>query len=469
MNSTISEKEDIQELLIEHSQPHLLEVWSSLSGSSKSLLSDQIAALDFKLISHLAELGRKEANDDAGSSISPPDTVTLEEVERRSDRVLSAITRGTSELAAGRVGMLLVAGGQATRLGCDGPKGDFPVGPVSGWSLFEVHARRILALNKRYGIRTPWYVMTSQANDQQTRDIFAANDHFGLPSEDVIFFTQKMLPALDLSGNILLKDKESLFLAPNGHGGSLEAFASSGCLEDAQRRGVTTLSYFQVDNPLVRPADPLFIGLHCDARAQMSSKVVQKSSPDEKVGVLGLVDGKMGCIEYSDMSSELLNAVNEQGTLKFSAGNIAVHAISIEFIKEITDGELRLPWHVAKKQISCLSPNGDHTPVDGMKFETFVFDALGLAEESVTLEVDRAAEFAPVKNRTGNDSPDTARAQLCALHGKWALEAGLTLPAPDETGVVSIEIDPLLAEDAESFRACLPRTPLETDDGQLYY
>ena len=469
MNTTILEKEDIQELLIKHSQPHLLEVWASLSEYSKDLLSDQIAALDFQLISELGELGKMKGSDDTASSILPPDTVTLDEVERKSDRVLSAISRGTLELAAGRVGLLLVAGGQATRLGCDGPKGDFPVGPVSGWSLFEIHARRILALNKRYGIRTPWYVMTSQANDQQTKDIFEANDHFGLPSEDVIFFTQKMLPALDLAGNVLLKDENNLFLAPNGHGGSLEAFASSGCLDDAKSRGITTLSYFQVDNPLVRPADPLFIGLHCEAGAQMSSKVVQKSSADEKVGVLGLVDGKMGCIEYSDMSTELLNAVNEQGSLKFSAGNIAVHAISIDFIREITDGELRLPWHVAKKQISCLSPNGDQALVDGMKFETFVFDALGLANESVTLEVDRAAEFAPVKNREGNDSPDTARAQLCALHGKWALEAGLTLPAPDEVGVVAIEIDPVLAEDAESFRACLPRTPLETDDGQLYY
>lgn len=469
MTATTTQTDAIQDVLRLNSQNLLLEHLSALNEDGKQNLQDQIRGLDFKLIQQLGELGRSMDPSAGSAKISPPDTITLAEVRQGSERITSGIERGAAELAAGRVGMLLVAGGQATRLGCDGPKGDFPIGPVSGWSLFMIHARRILAINQRYGVRVPWYVMTSQANDQETKDIFAANDSFGLPTEDVIFFTQKMLPALDLEGNVLLKDEETLFLAPNGHGGSLEAFASSGCLADAQRRGITTLSYFQVDNPLVRPTDPLFLGLHCNADAQMSSKVVQKRAHDEKVGVLGLIDGSMGCVEYSDMSPEMLKSTNEQGELNFSAGNIAVHAISIDFIKEITDGGLRLPWHVAKKKISCVAPGGQLSEVDGMKFETFVFDALGLAKTSVTLEVDRAAEFSPVKNRLGADSPDTARAALSALHSGWAHDAGLALPAPGEDGIVGIEIDPLIAEDSESFIACLPRTPLETPEGQLYY
>jgi UDP-N-acetylglucosamine/UDP-N-acetylgalactosamine diphosphorylase len=469
VTATTTQTETIQDALRLNGQNLLLEHLSTLNEKAKESLSAQIMSLDFQLIDQLGDLGRSMDPSAGSAKILPPDTITLAEVSQRSDRVLAGIKRGEGELAAGRVGMLLVAGGQATRLGCDGPKGDFPIGPVSGWSLFMIHARRILAINKRYGVRVPWYVMTSQANDQDTKDIFASNDFFGLASEDVIFFTQKMLPALDLAGNVLLKDNETLFMAPNGHGGSLEAFASSGCLADAQRRGITTLSYFQVDNPLVRPTDALFLGLHCNAKAQMSSKVVQKRSHDEKVGVLGLVDGRMGCVEYSDMSPEMLQSTNERGELNFSAGNIAVHALSIDFIQEITEGGLKLPWHVAKKKISCVAPDGQLGEVSGMKFETFVFDALGLAETSVTLEVDRAVEFSPVKNRLGSDSPDTARAALSALHSSWALAAGLTLPAAGEDGVIPFEIDPLLAEDSESFIECLPRTPLETGEGQLYH
>lgn len=469
MTATTTQTDSIQESLLLHGQTQLIEHLSTLDEASKAALSAQIQSLDLPLIQHLGQLGRSAGQASGAANILPPETVTLDEVRRNTDRIISAIARGEEELAAGRVGMLLVAGGQATRLGCDGPKGDFPVGPVSGWSLFKIHARRILAVNLRYGVRVPWYVMTSQANDNETKAIFASNDFFGLPKEDVIFFTQKMLPALDLAGNVLLKDKVSLFLAPNGHGGSLEAFASSGCLADAARRGVTTLSYFQVDNPLVRPTDALFIGLHCNAEAQMSNKVVMKRAFDEKVGVLGLIDGRMGCIEYSDMSNEMLKSTNEQGELNFSAGNIAVHALSIDFLKEITDGGVKLPWHVAKKKISCVGPDGHLAQVDGMKFETFVFDALGLAENSVTLEVDRSAEFAPVKNRQGTDSPDTARAAMCALHSQWVASAGLPVPEPGEDGVVPVEIDPLLAEDSDSFLACLPSAPLETDEGHLYH
>ena len=450
-------------------QERLFTHLTSLGTDSQLALSQQIDDLDFTLISELAALARASKHSTDAPEIAPPKTVTLEEVRRGSDRVHDAIKRGVEELAAGKVAMLLVAGGQATRLGCDGPKGDFPVGPVSGWSLFMIHARRIRAVKKRYNVRVPWYVMTSEANDDATREIFASNEYFGLPESDVIFFTQKMLPALDLDGNVLLKDRESLFLAPNGHGGSLEAFASSGCLEDARRRGITTISYFQVDNPLVRPADALFLGLHCNAQAQMSSKVVQKRSADEKVGVLGLIDGKMGCIEYSDMPKEQLQAKTPTGELQFSAGNIAVHALSIDFIAEITDGGLKLPWHIAKKKINSLDVSGAPAQVDGMKFETFVFDALGLAKETVTLEVDRGVEFSPVKNREGADSPDTARKAMAALHAQWVSEAGLPLPAAGDDGVIAVEVDPLVAEDSENFKNSLPRKPLETDDGHLYY
>ncbi|MCB9916519.1 MAG: UTP--glucose-1-phosphate uridylyltransferase, partial [Planctomycetes bacterium] len=372
-------------------------------------------------------------------------------------------------LAEGRVGFLLVAGGQASRLGYEGPKGAFPVGPVSGRTLFELHARRLRAAAARYGVRVPWYVMTSPANDAATRAFFAEHAHFGLDPADVRFFAQDMLPALDLEGRILMSSRSSLFLAPNGHGGVLAAFASSGALADARARGVEQLSYFQVDNPLVRPADPLFLGLHARAGARMSSKVVRKRDAAEKVGVIGRVDGALGCIEYSDLPAELREARDAAGGLLFGAGNIAAHALELDFLAELTaGGGLELPWHVARKRMSVVGASGAPAEVEGAKFETFVFDALAKSPRSVTLEVARHEEFSPVKNAEGEDSPATATRHLCALHGAWVAAAGLDLPAPDASGLVRVEVDPLLAESQEAFAAAAPRAPRAFEGGHLY-
>ena len=455
--------------LTERGQSHLLGFWEQLDLSGKDQLFKQLLELDLDLVQQLAEVAAFSAPSSETPRFSPPETVTLAEVDANSDRVKAAREAGAAELSAGRVGLVLVAGGQASRLGCDGPKGDFPVGPVSGRTLFQLHARRILHLSKVYGARVPWYVMTSPANHDQTRRIFAANNYFGLRMDEVFFFCQRMLPALDQRGRVLLKDKGELFLAPNGHGGVLEGLSTSGCLEDARERGVETMCYFQVDNPLVRPADELFIGLHSLAGADMSSKVVKKEGPEEKVGVLGRVDGTLGCIEYSDMPEDLLQQRDADGSLTFSAGNIAVHAINVDFITKITEGGLRLPWHIARKKISSLNSEGVPCELDAMKFETFVFDALGFASKSVTLEVSRECEFAPVKNRQGADSPDTARELMCSLHAGWAARAGLPLPAAAEDGVIPVEVDPLLAETYQEFRDALPRSPLVTEEGHLYH
>jgi UDP-N-acetylglucosamine/UDP-N-acetylgalactosamine diphosphorylase len=467
--STTLDAERLRVELSERGQGHLLGFWDELDLNGRDQLWRELTELDLNLVNHLMEVAGSTSSSTEAPEISPPDTVTLADVQANGDRIKAAREVGEAALAAGRVGLVLVAGGQASRLGCDGPKGDFPVGSVSGRTLFELHARRILRLTRTYQVRIPWYVMTSPANHIQTQKIFEANNHFGLVREDVFFFCQKMLPALDPEGRVLMKGKGELFLAPNGHGGVLEGLASSGCLEDANARGVETLSYFQVDNPLVRPADELFIGLHRLAGADMSSKVVKKTSAEEKVGVLGRVNGRLGCIEYSDMPDELLHERDESGALVFSAGNIAVHAINVEFISQIIEGGLRLPWHVARKKISSLDSTGAPCERDGMKFETFVFDALGLTSKSVTLEVSREMEFAPVKNRQGADSPDTARGLMCALHADWAERSGMPLPPAGEDGITSVEVDPLLAETFEDFKAAMPRAPLVSEEGHLYH
>jgi UDP-N-acetylglucosamine/UDP-N-acetylgalactosamine diphosphorylase len=210
----------------------------------------------------------------------------------------------------------------------------------------------------------------------------------------------------------------------------------------------------------------LFLGLHELAGAGMSSKVVAKRDAAEKVGVIGRIDGHLGCIEYSDLPRDLREARDSEGRLCFRAGNIAIHVLRRDFVEELTRGGLRLPWHLARKKM-LVWEEGELVQRDGVKFEAFVFDALGRSPRSVTLEVERALEFSPVKNAHGEDSPASARADLCRLYTSWAMNDGNALPPPDENGIHPVEIDPLLAEDAETFRARRPR-PIKTERGHFY-
>ena len=455
-------------------QGHLFAHWETLDAAGRERLLAEVGEIDFELVSALAALLRHESghhpepeDELGGGELAPPELFPLQRGPEHEARAAEAAARGAELLNAGQVGFLLVAGGQASRLGYDGPKGAFEIGPVSEWSLFELHARRIRAARERHGAAAPWYVMTSRANHAATVAFFEQRAHFGLPPGDVFFFSQSMVPAVDLEGRILMSGPDAVFLAPNGHGGSLAAFASSGALADARRRGVRQLSYFQVDNPLARPADPLFLGLHELEGAGMSSKVVAKRDPDEKVGVLGQIGGRLGCIEYSDLSDELRHARDPGGELTWRAGNIAIHALRLDFVDELTRGRLELPWHVAQKEMQVWGPEGA-TTVQGAKFETFVFDALGRSERSVTLEVERALEFSPVKNCEGSDSPASCRRDLCRLFAGWVREAGHPLPEVRLQGEPAVEVDPLLAEDRESFLALEAPEPERTERGHLY-
>ena len=446
-------------------QQHLIAAWERLDAPGRERLGTQIEQLDFELLDSLRALLADPPAHEAATSIEPPELFQLGRTDGPEAR--AARERGEELFAGGKVGYLLVAGGQASRLGYDAPKGVFPIGPVTGRSLFAFHAARILAARERYGAAAPWYVMTSPANDAATRAYFDEEGYFGLDPDDVVFFSQATNPALDEEGRVLMKAPDELFLAPNGHGGVLLALAASGALDDAKLRGVELLSYFQVDNPLVRPADPLFVGLHDQAAAGMSSKVVAKRDASEKVGVLGRLDGEMGCIEYSDLPDELREARDADGELQFRAGNIAVHVLGRDFIDQVTRGPLHLPWHLARKRMQVWSEAGE-VEVWGTKFETFVFDALGRSRTSVTLEVDRAREFSPVKNASGLDSPQTARHDLCKLFAGWVEAKGFELPEPDGEGLHPVEVWPRLAEDERSFVALDAVTPRVTEAGHLY-
>lgn len=464
----VQEESTLRERAERSGQGHLFAGWSSLDAAGRERLLAQVASLDLELVARLAALLRSGATPAPPGELRPPELFPLLRDAAREREAREAAAAGEELLATGRVGFLVVAGGQASRLGYESPKGLLPVGPVSGRTLFELHARRLLAARKRYGARIPWYVMTSRATDAATRAYFQQQDHFGIDPEDVHFLVQAMLPAMDLSGRILLSGPGELFLAPNGHGGVLEALGRSGALAHARERGVELLSYFQVDNPLARPGDPLFLGLHAGAGAGMSSKAVAKRDPQEKVGVLARVrDGgreRTACIEYSDLPEELRLAREPGGELAYRAGNIAVHVLSRGFVEELASGRLELPWHVARKRMRVWE-DGRTVEREGAKLETFVFDALLHSPRSVTLEVDRRLEFTPVKNARGEDSPDTARADMCSLHARWVRAAGLPLP-PGEPPPV--EVDPLLAEEEREFVARRPPGPVVTPSGHLY-
>lgn len=451
-----------------YGQGHLFAFWNELDAPGRARLARQIAELDFERTRALGALLRDQGPEPAPPSFEPPDLFPLERSPLQQREAAAAIRQGEALMREGLVAAILVAGGQGSRLGFEGPKGMFPVGPVSGCSLFEWHARRILAAQARYGAPMPWYIMTSATNDAATRAFFEQHDYFGLERGDVRFFQQAMLPALDLQGKILMAAKDELFLAPNGHGGTLSALQTSGCLADAAARGIEALSYFQVDNPLALPADALFLGLHAVEGAAMSSKVVKKRDAAEKVGVIGKVNGVLGCIEYSDLPEELRAATDERGELLFGAGNIAAHVFERRFLEELTQaGGIELPWHVARKRMKVMDESGALVERDGAKFETFVFDALGRAERSVTLETERRLEFSPVKNAEGSDSPASTRADLTALFADWLRAAGIE-PPPGAQGGFPLEVDPRFAEDAEAFAARLPHEPEPHPRGLLY-
>ncbi len=359
---------------------------------------------------------------------------------------------GMQALADGKVAAFTVAGGQGTRLGFDAPKGTFPVTPVLNKSLFQVFAEKIKAVGNDCGQPIEWLVMTSQDNDADTRSFFLQNSFFGLEEGQVYFFTQGLMPVVDKDGKILLSGKGKIAMSPDGHGGSLRALARSGHLSRLKEKGVEMISYFQVDNPLAQCIDPEFVGFHIMEGAEISSKMILKAYPLEKVGHFCIQDGKQVVIEYSDLPAEMQEETLEDGSLRFRAGSIAIHIIGLDFANRLGEGKdtaLALPFHFANKKVPFLDDVGNLVEPEepnGVKFEMFIFDALPLAKRAVIVETRREDEFSPVKNAEGKDSPATCKADQSKQHMRWLALAGETT-----AGMETVEISPLFAHNQEIF------------------
>jgi len=423
--------------------------WDALGAAGRERLLAQLERFEPEVLAGaiVATGARSRLHAD---DLAPPDGVFGPDPPGRA--ALEAA--GAAELAAGRVAVLTVAGGQGTRLGFDGPKGAFPIGPVSDRSLFELFAQRVAGLGRRYGHPVAWLVMTSPATDAATRAFFAARGDFGLEPRQVRFVVQGTLPALDLAGRALLAAPDRLAEAPDGHGGVFAALLASGAFGELAERGVERLFYHHVDNPLVRVGDPAFLGLHALRGAELSCKAVAKRDPLESMGFLCQRAGRTEVIEYSEIPPEIAAAREPDGELRFRLGSVGIHVLDRRFLERVAAGR-PLPLHAARKPIAALGPDGAPTTVEGWKLERFVFDALARARVVAVMETPRADEYSPVKHARGVASPESARRDLVASYRRWLEEAGLEAPGQDpgdDGAELRIEIDHSHVDGPEDLR-----------------
>ncbi len=454
----MSDHQRLKEAFEQAGQGHVFRFWNSLNESQREHLARQAAEIDLEEINRLVDIHiRSEQEQVDYSDLDPAPYIALP--ENGGDAAAWARARETGEAALreGRVAAFTVAGGQGTRLGYDGPKGTFPATPITEKSLFQVFAEKIRAASERYGATIPWFIMTSQANHEQTVTFFRENDCFGLLDDHVHFFAQGRMPAVDMDGKIILSGRDSIAMSPDGHGGSLRALLRSGACDTMREQGIDTISYFQVDNPLVQCIDPAFIGFHIRTRSDMSSKMIPKAYPEEKVGHFCVKGEKLVVVEYSDLPAEMQQQRDEQGNLRYIAGSIAIHIIAREFVEKLGEGnvEFALPFHRANKKVPTIDEQGNSVEPDrpnGVKFEMFVFDALPYARSPIVIETRREDEFSPIKNATGVDSVETSRNDQLRQWARWANAAGVNVPC-DDTGLPAFkfEVSPVFADSQEAF------------------
>jgi UDP-N-acetylglucosamine/UDP-N-acetylgalactosamine diphosphorylase len=447
-----------------HGQGHLFRFFNELTLDQQQQLLDEVSAIEFDVVDKLvAEFIKGQGAHAAPGKLDPPPVITVPGSADEQRNFEKARIAGEEAFRKGRVACFLVAGGQGTRLGLHGPKGAFKIGPITDRTLFQLHAEKIMALRKRYNAMVPWLIMTSDANDTETKAFFEEHKYFGMEPKTVRIFKQANMPAVGRDGKILMQSKHEIALSPNGHGGSIKALNDSGSLMWLRGNNVDTLFYFQVDNVLTQIGDPTFIGYHVQAKSEMSTKVCRKRDWKEKVGVLGLRDGKLTVIEYSDLPEATAKETDAAGQLRWWAGNIAIHVLDVGFIERLNKGGFQLPYHKAEKAVPCIGADGNSAPLkpgekNGIKFETFVFDALTQAERTVNVETLRQEDFSPVKNAEGEDSPATAKRDLMELYARWLTAAG-TLPPrkPDGSLDCRIEISPLTSLEGENLNGA-PKT-----------
>ena len=420
-----------QEKLASCGQEQVLEYWGKLSRKERDQLLAQVEKIDPESVKYCAETLKKGGEKVDNSKGKAPEVAVLQD-----EKLYKAIAAGEKELASGRVAALLVAGGQGSRLGYEGPKGCFPIGPMTDRPLFYFHARKVLALTLKYGKPVPFYIMTSEANNEATVKCFKDNNYFGLNPKDVFFFIQGMWPGMTKEGKIILDRPGHVFMSPDGHGGLLSALKASGAIADMKARGIKSVFFFQVDNPLVEIADPAFIGYHVMEKSEYTLKLCAKRDPFEKVGIPMRFGKIHRMVEYTEMTKEQC-VKKMRGRLYFLYGSPAIHVFDRAFLER--EAAKQMPLQLAFKKIPYVAEGKVVTPEapNGYKFEKFIFDVMPNAKKVAFLAFEQKEEFSPVKNAEGSDSPATARSDMQSKWRRQLAQAGVLVSEG-----ATLEVDP---------------------------
>ncbi|XP_015120681.1 UDP-N-acetylhexosamine pyrophosphorylase isoform X2 [Diachasma alloeum] len=447
------EVEGIRVQLKKYHQDHLLNFWEELTDLEKKELTDDIFNVDLAETNSYFERANaslKNNNKLLDDEMKPIDSDRCGVLNECSEEQLRGYEdRGLREIAEGRAAVVLMAGGQGTRLGVTYPKGMYDVGLPSRKTLFQLQAERIRRLESmaeetcgKRGVIT-WYILTSEATDKTTNEFLNRHNYFGLEKENVKTFKQCMIPCYDFDGKILLDDKHKISRAPDGNGGLYRALHQSGVLDDMRNRGIRSVHAHSVDNILIKVADPYFVGYCLDKGADCGVLVVEKTEPTEAVGVVCQVDGLYRVVEYSEIPKATSELRRPDGRLLFNAGNVCNHYFTVDFLVRISEcHEKDLDLHLAKKKIPFVDERGERqvpaTP-NGIKVEKFVFDVFKYSSNFAAWEVPRESHFSPLKNSdsAGQDCPATAKRDVLALHKKWLLNAGV------KSVLGEVEVSPL--------------------------
>lgn len=461
--SGIDSQRDLRERFARFGQAHVFRFWNRLDAAARDRLLSQAAGIDLERLTRIRQSALALARP-RPRLLEPLPVQRLSEHGGDPQERSRARECGEALLAEGRVAVLVVAGGQGSRLGHPGPKGAFPVGPLSNRSLLELLAQKICGLVRRHRCRVPAYVMTSWATDRAIRRLFEESGYFGLDREDVFFFSQQRIPAVDFEGSLMLERPDRIAESPDGHGGSIPALLASGAFARMEERGVSTLFYCQVDNPLVRIADPTLLGFGALCGAEVACKAVRKRDPLEGLGTLARVDGRPAVVEYTEIEEPHRSMRDSDGELIFWAGSINVHALDLRFLRRVAgEAESLLPYHASAKKIPSVDDTGrrvEPSTPNGYKLERFVFDAFPAARSVVAVEVRREEEYSPIKNAVGAASPESSRRDLVSCYRRWLGAAGITVPEGD----VALELDHGWIDGSEDAKAMGIRDAAEARD-----
>ncbi len=398
----------IRQTLEKYGQEQLLDEYNRLtSEDQKQDFLDSLFTIDYKQIKTLYEKGKEEPTF-VNSKIEPIEYVDKAKLSKEEFEELKEI--GTKEIKARKLAVVTMAGGQGTRLGHNGPKGTFDLGLDTHKSIFEILTDILKEARNEYDIDIPWYIMTSDENNEDTVKFFEKNEYFGYPKNCVTFFKQGKLPMVSEEGKILIDENHKIKEAADGHGGIFHSMFKEGIVYDMKARGIEWVFIGGVDNVLVKPVDPILIGLAVKNKVLAAGKSIIKANPEENVGVFCKRNGRPSVIEYSEITPEMAEERDETGELKYGESHILCNLFSLQAIEKV--GQMKLPYHVAFKKAKYINEDGvlvNPESPNAYKFEAFLFDAFECLDSLAILRVKREDEFAPVKNAEGVDSPETAR------------------------------------------------------------